>query len=83
MSPQALPSHFPRRYIYEFCVGFLRTEQAIKNLFERYEIFFRKSLASSVDKNELADLYASELIAASPAGVMIGKNDEKLMEAMS
>ena len=58
-------------------------EQAVRNLFERYENFFRKSLTSNIDRSEVADLYASEFIAATPAGLMIGKNDEKLVQAMT
>jgi hypothetical protein len=35
-----------------------------------------------VDMDDVAALYASEFIAASPAGVMTGKNDEQLRQAM-
>lgn len=57
-------------------------EDAVKDLFERYERFFNRSLAGGVDMDEVAALYAAEFIAASPAGVMTGKNDERLREVM-
>lgn len=57
-------------------------EKEVQDLFERYEGFFNRSLADDFDKQEVAKLYASEFIAASPAGVMTGKNDEQLVEAM-
>jgi hypothetical protein len=54
----------------------------VRALFERYEQFFRTSLAGSVDMDAVAALYASEFIAASPSGVKAGKNDAKLKETM-
>jgi hypothetical protein len=58
-------------------------ETAVRKLFERYESFFRQSLAGEMDMDEVASLYASDFIAASPAGVMSGKNDERLGEVMA
>ncbi|RWM23536.1 MAG: nuclear transport factor 2 family protein [Mesorhizobium sp.] len=49
---------------------------------ERYEQLFRKSLAGDADMDEVTSVYASAFIAASPAGVMVGKNDEQLKQAM-
>jgi hypothetical protein len=57
-------------------------EAAVRRLFERYESFFNKSLRNNVDMNEVASLYASDFIAASPAGVMTGKNDDQLKRIM-
>jgi len=57
-------------------------EEELRKLFKRYESFFRRSLAADLDKEEVADLYASEFIAASPAGVMGGKNDGAFVQAM-
>ena len=57
-------------------------ENEVRKLFERYEDFFKHSLAADFNKEEVAGLYASEFIAASPAGVMAGKNDEKLVQSM-
>jgi hypothetical protein len=58
-------------------------EQAVRKLFERYEGLFHRSLADGIDEDEVAKLYASEFIAATPAGVMTGKNDEHLIQAMA
>lgn len=57
-------------------------EAEVRAFFERYERFFNRSLAGGRDMDEAAALYASEFIAASPAGVMAGRNDETLKEAM-
>lgn len=58
-------------------------ENSVRKLFERYEKFFRKSLGGDIDMDEVASLYASEFIVASPAGVMTGKNDDQLKQAMT
>jgi len=58
-------------------------EASVRTLFERYERFFNQSLGGDIDQGEVAALYASDFIAASPAGVMSGKNDERLKQAMA
>ena len=58
-------------------------EAATRKLFERYERVFNKSLGGDADMDEVASLYASDFIAASPAGVMTGKNDDQLKQAMA
>jgi hypothetical protein len=58
-------------------------ETSVRTFFERYARFFNQSLAGDMDMDEVATLYASEFIAASPAGVMTGKNDERLKQVMS
>ena len=58
-------------------------ETGVRKLFERYEQVFRSGLRGGLDMNEAALLYASEFIAAMPAGVMSGKNDEQLKQAMA
>ncbi|SFU21140.1 hypothetical protein [Mesorhizobium sp. YR577] len=58
-------------------------ETSVRKLFERYERFFNRSLGGDMDMDEVASLYASEFIAASPAGVMTGKNDDKLKQVMA
>jgi hypothetical protein len=58
-------------------------ETSVRKLFERYESVFKASLRGEVDMDEVAALYASEFIAASPAGVMTGKNDEQLKQVMA
>lgn len=43
-------------------------EASVRKLFERYERFFNKSLKGDMDMEEVASLYASDFIAASPPG---------------
>lgn len=57
-------------------------EAAVRKLFKRYESFFNRSLGGDLDMDEVASLYASDFIAASPAGVMTGKNDDQLKQVM-
>lgn len=57
-------------------------ENAVRKLFERYESFFNQSLEGNSDMDEVASLYASHFIAASPGGVMTGKNDDQLKQIM-
>jgi hypothetical protein len=57
-------------------------ETSVRKLFERYEILFNQSLGGDADMDEVAALYASEFIAASPAGVTTGKNDDQLKQVM-
>lgn len=58
-------------------------DASVIKLFERYESFFNRSLGGDMDMNEVAALYASEFIAASPAGVIAGKNDDHLKQVMA
>jgi len=58
-------------------------ETSVRKLFERYEHVFNASLHGDGDMNDVAALYAAEFIAASPAGVMTGKNDEQLKQVMA
>ncbi|WGF89901.1 nuclear transport factor 2 family protein [Marinivivus vitaminiproducens] len=58
-------------------------EASVRAFFERYERLFRKSLGGAMDADEIADLYASEFLAASPAGVTTGRNDERLKQVMA
>lgn len=58
-------------------------EACVKNLFERYERFFKQSLGGHIDMDELASFFAPEFIGASPAGIMTGKNDEQLQKVMA
>jgi hypothetical protein len=57
-------------------------EARVRKFFERYESCFNRSLGGDPDIDEVAALYASEFIAASPAGVMAGKNDDQLKSLM-
>jgi hypothetical protein len=58
-------------------------ETESKKLFERYERLFSRSLAGDIDMDEVASLYASSFIAASPKGVVTGKNDDQLKDVMA
>jgi hypothetical protein len=58
-------------------------EAEIRKLFERYERFFSRSLDGDIGMDEVASVYASAFIAASPAGVMTGKNDDQLKHAIA
>lgn len=58
-------------------------EMSVRKLFERYERSFNQALAGDIDMDEVASLYASDFIAATPAGVMTGKNDDQLKHVMA
>lgn len=58
-------------------------EAGVRRLFERYERFFMRALGGDLDMAEAASLYASEFIAATPAGVMGGRNDAAFAQAMA
>lgn len=58
-------------------------ETSVKKFFERYAGFFNQALAGSIDEDELTALYASDFIAASPRGVMTGKNDDQLKRTLA
>ena len=58
-------------------------ETSVRKFFEKYASLFNKSLGGDVDMDEVAALYAPEFIAASPAGVQAGKNDDQLKQFMA
>lgn len=58
-------------------------ETSVRKFFERYESFFNQSLGGDIDMDGVASLYASDFIAASPAGVMTGKNENQLKQVMA
>jgi hypothetical protein len=57
-------------------------ENNVKELFERYENLFRMALTDAVDMDKVASSYAAAFVAASPAGVSVGQNDEHLKQVM-
>jgi hypothetical protein len=57
-------------------------ENSVKELFERYEQLFRMALTDEVDMDTVASSYAAAFVAASPAGVSVGRNDEHLKQVM-
>jgi hypothetical protein len=63
-------------------INFSLMEEKVKKLFERYQQFFLQALHDNIDLEEVTSSYATAFIAATPAGVMVGENDEKLSEAM-
>jgi len=58
-------------------------EAGVRAFFDRYERFFNRALAGDIDMDEIAALYTPAFIAASPAGVMAGENNEKFSQAMA
>lgn len=58
-------------------------EDIIRTFFARYERLFAQALAGEAEMEEVAALYAPEFIAASPAGVKAGRNDDQLRQAMA
>jgi hypothetical protein len=58
-------------------------EANVRKLFERYEHAFNESLEGDTDMREVASLYASRFISATPSGVMTGKNNDQLKEVMA
>jgi hypothetical protein len=58
-------------------------ETSVRKFFERYESCFNQSLGGDMDMVEVAALYAFEFIAASPVGVMAGRNDDQLKQLMA
>jgi hypothetical protein len=59
------------------------SETSIRTFLERYERFFNESLGGNTNMDEVAAIYASEFIAASPSGVMAGKNDDQLKQVVA
>ena len=58
-------------------------ETRVRAFFERYERLFNQALAGEADMDAVAALYASEFIAATPAGVSGGRNDAQLKDVMA
>lgn len=59
------------------------TKETLEKFFERYERFFMQSLSGEINGPEMTELYAPDFIAASPLGVLAGKNDETFRQALS
>lgn len=58
--------------------GTHQIQSAARELFDRYEREFNTGLTGEADLEAVAALYAEAFIAASPAGVFAGKNDDEL-----
>ena len=59
------------------------TKDILEKFFQRYEHFFMQSLNGEINSEEMSELYATEFIAASPIGVLAGKNDTSFRQALS
>jgi len=57
-------------------------EANVKGFFGQYEALFNRALDGNADMDGVAAMYTSEFIAASPAGVMGGRNDDQFKQAM-
>lgn len=57
-------------------------ETQVRNLFERYQRSFAMALCGDVDLDEATSFYAHAFVAASPAGVISGTNDDELKRAL-
>ena len=59
-------------------------QHEIENFFNRYEARFNEALADGVvDIDETVNSFTSDFLEASPAGVIVGKNDRKFRKAVS
>ncbi|KLN57250.1 nuclear transport factor 2 family protein [Variovorax paradoxus] len=61
----------------------MQMQQAVKELFERYARHFNDALTAEPDLEAIADLYTDTFVAASPSGIMSGKNDDELRKVMA
>jgi len=57
-------------------------KKTVNELFQRYQELFQKALKGAVDMDQVASSYATAFIAASPAGLRVGHNDEQWKQAM-
>lgn len=57
-------------------------ENSVKEFFERYAKLFRMALTDEVDMDTIVSSYATAFVAASPAGVSVGQNDDHLRQVM-
>lgn len=61
----------------------MQMQKAVKELFGRYAQNFNAALTAEPDLEAIAGLYTDTFIAASPAGIMSGKNDDELRKVMA
>ena len=60
-----------------------RTEAGIAALFTRYAAFVAKALDGEADIEAAASFYAGAFIAATPAGIVAGENDDRWRQALA
>jgi hypothetical protein len=58
------------------------TKEDIQELFQQYQEFFRNAIKGEVDMEQGAAFYATAVIGAAPAGVMVAQNDEQFKLVM-
>lgn len=61
----------------------MQLQEIVQELFDRYKCNFNNALTAEPDLEAIADLYSDTFIAASPPGIMSGKNDAELKKAMA
>ena len=59
-----------------------KMNKILRDFFKRYESMANRVLAGEMDVGETTFAFASDFIAASPAGVLAGKNDQSLKTSM-
>jgi hypothetical protein len=64
-------------------MGVVVMEEDVRQLFGRYARAFNRALSDDIDLDEVATFYTAEFIAASPAGVMGGRNDNQFRTMMA
>jgi hypothetical protein len=65
-----------------FCHSVTMTKESVQELFQQYQQFFRNAIDGDVDLEQGASFYATAVIGAAPAGVMVAQNDEKFWLSM-
>ena len=53
------------------------TKEDIQELFQQYQEFFHNAIKGEVDMEQGASFYATAVIGAAPAGVMVAQNDKQ------
>lgn len=59
------------------------TDDDVKDLFDLYEGLCRQALGGEVDVDRITSLFAAEFIGAAPQGVLAGRNDAQLGQAIA
>jgi hypothetical protein len=58
------------------------TKEDVQELFQQYQEFFRNAIKDEMDMEQGAAFYATAVIGAAPAGVMVAQNDEQFRLVM-
>lgn len=57
-------------------------EESVTKLFDRYQELFCKAIQGDADMDRIMSSYASALIGAAPAGVMVSQNDDQFKQVL-